>query len=74
MRLVIKGGLCTVKKKRQDADQDLGEGMNISLRNVDCHKKVFVHTPLVTGEDKLRTGKKWEGCSLHQTLKNYILG
>jgi len=60
MWLVIKGGPRTVKKKRQDPDQNLGEGMSMSLRNVDCHKKVFVHTPLVIGEDKLRTGKKWE--------------
>lgn len=60
MWLVIKGGLGTVKKKRQDPDQILGEGMNMSRRNMDCHKKIFLHTPLVIGEGKLRTGKKWE--------------
>lgn len=46
-----------MKKKRQD----LGEGMNMPLRNVDCHKKVFFHTPLGIREDQLRTGRNGRG-------------
>lgn len=35
MRLVMKRGVDTMKKKRQDPDQILGEGMNMPPRNAD---------------------------------------